>query len=123
LANIEPDKDFQQVILNKAAEGPKLVIEEKAEALWGAGIGWPGFVKVADGPAGGRFIPPSQDQIQQILKKYPHLQKMTLPAGTYKGQEEDIHSVGLWSLILVRPISTMSRPIDWRALSMAGMTT
>jgi L-ascorbate metabolism protein UlaG (beta-lactamase superfamily) len=28
---------------------------------------------------------------------------MTVPAGTYSGQTEDIHSVGLWSLILVRP--------------------
>lgn len=99
----EPEKDFQQIILNKAAEGPKLVNEGKAEALWGAGIGWPGFVKVANGPAGGRFIPPSLEQIQQILNKHPHLQKMTVPAGTYKGQKEDIHSVGLWSLIMVGP--------------------
>jgi len=100
---LEPDRDFQQIILNKAAEGPKLVIEGKAEALWGAGIGWPGFVKVADAPTGGRFIPPSQEQLQRILDRHPHLQKMTVPAGTYKGQTEDIHSVGLWSLILVRP--------------------
>ncbi len=100
---LEPDKDFQQIILNKAAEGPKLVLDGKAEALWGAGIGWPGFVKVANGPAGGRFIPPSQQQVQQILTKHPHLRPMTVPAGTYKGQEDDIHSVGLWSLILVRP--------------------
>jgi len=100
---LEPDKDFQQIILDKAAQGPKLVIEGEAEALWGAGIGWPGFVKVADGPAGGRFIPPSPQQIQRILDKHPHLQQMTVPAGTYKGQDEDIHSLGLWSLILVRP--------------------
>jgi TRAP transporter TAXI family solute receptor len=28
---------------------------------------------------------------------------MTVPAGTYRGQDEPIDSVGLWSLILVRP--------------------
>jgi hypothetical protein len=28
---------------------------------------------------------------------------MTVPAGTYEGQDADIHSVGLWSMILVRP--------------------
>jgi len=100
---LQPDKDFQQIILDKAAEGPKLVVSGEAEALWGAGIGWPGFVKVADGPAGGRFIPPSQEQIQRILEKHPHLKKMTVPAGTYKGQQDDVHSIGLWSLILVRP--------------------
>ena len=100
---LQPDKDFKQIILNKAAEGPKLVMGGEAEALWGAGIGWPGFVKVANGPAGGRFIPPSQEQITRILKKHPHLQRMTVPAGTYKGQSAEIQSVGLWSLILVRP--------------------
>lgn len=100
---LEADGDFQQIILDKAATGPKLVIEGRAEALWGAGIGWPGFVKVASGPAGGRFIAPSPQQVQQILQKHPHLQKMTVPAGTYPGQQQDLHSVGLWSLILARP--------------------
>jgi TRAP transporter TAXI family solute receptor len=100
---LEPDRDFQQIILNKAADGPKLVLEGKAEALWGAGIGWPGFVAVANGPEGGKFIPPSQEEIKQILEKHPHLQEMTVPAGTYQGKVDDVHSVGLWSLILARP--------------------
>ncbi|MET0026443.1 MAG: TAXI family TRAP transporter solute-binding subunit [Candidatus Thiodiazotropha sp.] len=99
---LKPDKDFQEIILDKAADGPKLVIAGKAEALWGAGIGWPGFVEVASGPAGGRFIPPTPNQIKMILQKYPHLQEMTVPGGTYPGQIQDIPSVGLWSLILVR---------------------
>lgn len=100
---LKPEEDFQQIILDKAAQGPLLVLEGKAEALWGAGIGWPGFVEVAEGPAGGRFIPPSREQVERILERHPHLQEMTVPAGTYRGQDEDIHSVGLWSLILVRP--------------------
>ncbi|MDX1345405.1 MAG: TAXI family TRAP transporter solute-binding subunit [Sedimenticolaceae bacterium] len=100
---LHPGKDFQQIILNKAAEGPRLVIDGKAEALWGAGIGWPGFVAVAEGESGARFIAPSPDQVEQIREKHPHLQEMTVPADTYRGQSEVIHSVGLWSLILVRP--------------------
>lgn len=100
---LDSNRDFQQIILDRAADGPKLVLEGKAEALWGAGIGWPGFVQVANGPQGGRFIAPSPDQVRQIREKHPHLQEMTVPAGTYQGQEEDIHSVGLWSLILARP--------------------
>lgn len=101
--SLTPDRDFKQIILDKAADGPRLVIDGDAEALWGAGIGWPGFVSVADGPTGGRFIPPSQEQIRRILQRHPHLQRMTVPAGTYRGQTEDIPSIGLWSLILVRP--------------------
>ena len=100
---MKPDVHFKQVILNKAAEGPRLVLERKVEALWGAGIGWPGFVKVANGPEGARFIAPSAAQVKQILAKYPHLKTMSIPAGTYKGQHMQIDSVGLWSLILVRP--------------------
>jgi len=100
---LDPARDFQQIILSKAAQGPKLVLEKKAEALWGAGIGWPGFVKVANSKGGARFIPPTQTEIKMILKKHPHLKKMTVPAGTYLGQDNDIHSVGLWSLILISP--------------------
>ena len=100
---LDPERDFRQIILNKAAEGPQLVLDGKAGALWGAGIGWPGFVAVAEGPAGGRFIAPSPEQIAQIRKKHPHLLEMTVPADTYRGQAEEIHSVGLWSLILVKP--------------------
>ncbi len=100
---LDAQRDFRQIILDKAAEGPRLVMNGDAEALWGAGIGWPGFVKVADGPTGGRFIAPSRAQIEQILQRHPHLQRMTIPAGTYRGQDADVESVGLWSLILVRP--------------------
>lgn len=101
--SLRPDRDFEQVILDKAGDGPRLVLEKKVEALWGAGIGWPGFVKVANSPEGARFIAPSAAQIQQILKKHSHLTPMSVPAGTYKGQDIQIDSVGLWSLILVRP--------------------
>lgn len=101
--DLNPQRDFNQVILKKAAEGPRLVLDKKVEALWGAGIGWPGFVEVSNGPAGGRFIAPTAVQIKKILVKHPHLKIMSVPAGTYKGQEEQIDSIGLWSLILVRP--------------------
>lgn len=80
-----------------------MVLTKKAEVLWGAGIGWPGFVKVADSKVEARFIPPSAEQIDRILKKHSHLKRMTVPAGIYKGQARDIQSIGLWSLILISP--------------------
>jgi TRAP transporter TAXI family solute receptor len=106
------DRDFEQVILEKAADGPRLVLENKVEALWGAGIGWPGFVKVANGPKGARFIAPTAAQIAQILTKHPYLKTMSVPAGTYKGQDVQIDSVGLWSQILVR--SDLSDDVVYR---------
>jgi hypothetical protein len=100
---LKPDEDFEQIILDKAADGPRLVLERRAEALWGAGIGWPGFVRVADGPDGARFIAPNAAEIERVLARHPHLRRMSVPAGTYRGQHEEIESIGLWSLILVRP--------------------
>jgi TRAP transporter TAXI family solute receptor len=81
---LEPDKDFQQIILEKAADGPKFVSEGRAEALWGAGIGWPGFVKVAGGPKGGRFIPPSKEEIG-LLPHTDDVVKIT-PLGSHAGE-------------------------------------
>ena len=100
---LKADRDFEQIILKKAAEGPQLVLEKKAAALWGAGIGWPGFVKVANSATGARFIPPSAEQLKKIKARHPHLTPMSVPAGTYKGQSKQVDSVGLWSLILARP--------------------
>ncbi len=83
---LKPERDFEQVILDRAADGPRLVLTHEVEAVWGAGIGWPGFVKVAEGPEGARFIAPTARQVEQILSKHPHLRPMSAPAGTYRGQ-------------------------------------
>ena len=99
---LSPQRDFQQIILEKAADGPRMVLSGEADALWGAGIGWPGFVKVSESQGGGRFIAPSAEEVQRILSRHPHLRPMSVPAGTYRGQVARIDSVGLWSLILVR---------------------
>ena len=112
---LAPERDFEPVILDKAGDGPRLVLDGEVEALWGAGIGWPGFLKIAEGPAGARFIAPSAAQVEQILRKHPHLRTMSVPAGTYKGQASPIASVGLWSLILVRP--ALSEEIVYRLAS------
>jgi TRAP transporter TAXI family solute receptor len=97
-----PERDFQAVFLDKAGDGPALVLDGKVAALWGGGIGWPGFAKVAAGPAGARFIVPDDAEIARIQTKHPQLRRMTVPAGTYAGQEQPIHSLGLWSYVLAR---------------------
>jgi TRAP transporter TAXI family solute receptor len=99
---LTPERDFQAVFLEKAGDGPTLVLEGKIAALWGGGIGWPGFTAVAAGPAGARFIAPDAADIERIRGKQPQLRSMTVPAGTYRGQDTPIHSVGLWSYVLAR---------------------
>src|SRR5262249_11143346 len=52
---LESERDFHAVYLDRAGDGPAMVIDGRVAALWGGGLGWPGFTAVAGGPAGGRF--------------------------------------------------------------------
>jgi TRAP transporter TAXI family solute receptor len=100
---LDRDKDFEAIFLDRAGDGPDMVIGGKAAALWGAGAGWPGFAAVAKGPAGARFLVPTADGISRIQAKHPFLTTLTVPAGTYPGQTEPIVSVGSWSFVMARP--------------------
>jgi hypothetical protein len=62
-----PDKDFKQIILDRAAQGPKRVLDGEARALWGAGT-----------------IP----QLSEFLARHDVL---TCPASTYVGYVEVGH--------------------------------
>ncbi len=95
------DCDFQAVYLDRAGDGPEMVLSGKVAALWGGGTGWPGFTAVAK--AGGRFIAPDADGIKRIQAKHLSLKTLTVPVGSYPGQAGAIVSVGSWSFILARP--------------------
>jgi TRAP transporter TAXI family solute receptor len=96
-------RDFDAVLLERAADGPPMVVSGEAAALWGAGIGWPGFTAVARGPKGARFIGLEPDEIASIQAKHAFLKPMRVPAASYLGQEHAVTTVGTWSLILARP--------------------
>src|ERR1700680_4398987 len=55
---LKQDDDFQSIYLDRAGDGPAMVLDGRAAALWGAGIAWPGFASVAASPGGARFIAP-----------------------------------------------------------------
>lgn len=99
---LDLDQDFQAIYVAQAAESPLLVQAGRAAALWGAGEGWPGFAQLASGPGGARFIGPSPEQTSQILKKYPLLSALEVPAGTYPGITQALPTVGSVNLILAR---------------------
>lgn len=97
---LDIDRDFEAIYVAEAAESPRLVLSGAAEALWGAGEGWPGFVAMAQ--AGARFLGPAPAQLPQILARYPLLQAMTVPAGLYPGIDVPLATVGSVNLILAR---------------------
>ena len=86
------------VFLEKAADGPPMLMDGRADALWGAGVGWPAFSALAK--QGGRFIVPDANEVKMILTKNPALQPVTLPAKSYPGQDAPLPSVGSWSYVL-----------------------
>ena len=101
---LDQTKDFQAIFLDKAGDGPAMVLDGRAAALWGGGVGWPGFAAVAQ--AGGRFIAPKPQEAVRIRAKHSFLKALTLPAGSYPGQSEKVDSVGSWSFVLARPTLT-----------------
>jgi TRAP transporter TAXI family solute receptor len=100
---LDQERDFQAVYLDRAGDGPAMVLDGRAAALWGGGQGWPGFGAVAKGPAGARFLAPDASGIGRILAKHSFLKPMTVPAGAYPGLGAPLPSVGSWSFILSRP--------------------
>lgn len=99
---LDMKKDFQAILLEKAGDGPPLVLDGRAAAMWGGGVGWPPFMAIAKGPAGARFIAPSADEIKRITTKHSFLKPNVLPAGSYPGQDKPITSVGSWPFVLAR---------------------
>jgi TRAP transporter TAXI family solute receptor len=100
---LDMDRDFDPIYPESFADGPILVLERRAAALWGSGYRWPGFVEMTNQPSGARFVVPDAAEIAQIRARYPFLAQLTVPGGLYPGQYEPIVTVGAWSFILARP--------------------
>jgi hypothetical protein len=99
---LKQDEDFKSIYLDRAGDGPVMVLDGRAAALWGAGVGWPGFTTMAESPGGARFIAPDVEEIARIRAKHSFLKPLTVPANSYPGQTATINSMGSWSFILVR---------------------
>jgi TRAP transporter TAXI family solute receptor len=99
---LKQDEDFQSIYLDRAGDGPAMVSDGRAAALWGAGIGWPGFTAMAASPGGARFIAPDAAEIARIRAKHAFLKPLTVPAGSYPNQSAPIDALGSWSFILAR---------------------
>ena len=100
---LDPEKDFEAIYTETLVEGPALILEGRASALWGAGNRWPGFVKIASDARGARFITPDDEQATRIVDKYPFMRRISIPPARYPGQSDSLLTVGSWSYVLARP--------------------
>ncbi|HXZ01946.1 MAG TPA: TAXI family TRAP transporter solute-binding subunit [Stellaceae bacterium] len=99
---LDQERDFQAIYLDHAGDGPPMVLDGRAAALWGGGVGWPGFAALAASPGGARFIAPDAEEAARIRARHAFLKPLAVPAGSYPGQSAAIPSVGSWSFILAR---------------------
>jgi uncharacterized protein len=95
-------KDFEAILLDKAGDGPPMVNDGRAAAMWGGGVGWPPFLAIAKNPSGARFIAPSAQEIARIKAKHAFLKDALMPPESYPGQREPVASVGSWPFVLAR---------------------
>jgi len=84
---LDIERDFTAVYLDRAGDGPDMVLDGRAAALW----------------AGGRFIAPDAREAARIRAKHAFLKPLTVLSGAYPGQDAAIDSVGSWSFIPARP--------------------
>lgn len=120
-SGLDPARDIRPILLDRAGDGPAMVLDGRADALWGGGLGWPGFLAMARAPGGARFFGPSEAAIVTLAAPGAALKRLTVPAGSFAGQEASIETVGSWSLVLARPgldAETAYRLV--RALAAAG---
>jgi len=99
---LDMDKDFEPIYVEKVIDGPPMVIDGRAAALWGGGLRWPGFVTIANDPRGARFVVPTAGEIVRIRAKYDFLAPLSVPAGLYPGQYDRIDTIGTWSFVMAR---------------------
>ena len=48
-------KDFEAILLDKAGDGPPMVLDGRAAAMWGGGVGWPAIHDDRERSAGRAF--------------------------------------------------------------------
>jgi uncharacterized protein len=99
---LDIDRDFEPIYTTKLSQGPELMLEGRAAALWGSGTRWPGFVTLTNNPRGARFVAPNAAEIARIRARHRFFGEFVIPAGMYRGQYDPIVTVGTWSLISAR---------------------
>lgn len=101
-SGIDPERDIHPILLDRAGDGPGLVRNGRAAALWGGGLDWPGFAALARDPGGARFFGPSDAGIARLAQPGGAMKRLVVPAGSFPGQVSPIETIGSWSFILAR---------------------
>jgi len=84
---------------NRVQAASRLKTGEVDGIIDGTGIGAAWLVDVI-GNGKFKLISLTDDEIKTISTAYPEFSKVKIPAGTYKGQNEDVYAVSSWTVIV-----------------------
>ncbi|SKC36600.1 TAXI family TRAP transporter solute-binding subunit [Maledivibacter halophilus] len=97
---LDPEKDISPVYLS-FAEGVDKVSDGDIDASFiVSGIPTAAVISVSN-TKDIRLISLSDGTIEKIVKEYPYYEGFTIPGGTYKGIDEDVQSLQLWTTLIV----------------------
>src|SRR3989454_1363119 len=95
----DQERDFHAVYLDRAGDGPAMVLDGRVAALWGGGLGSPGVSAVAHGPAGAGLIAAGPQERARILAKHPFLRPVTGSPRSHPRAGAPGAAGGSWSLL------------------------
>ena len=113
---LKQDEDFKSIYLDRAGDGPAMVQDGRAAALWGAGIGWPGFAAMAQAPGGARFIAPDAER-DRAHPRQAHVPQAADGPGRQLSEPDRRRSIRSAPGVLCSRAKAcpMTSPTGWRA--------
>jgi len=99
---IDPDKDIDPYYLSFNEGGSKLKDGDLDATFYVAGIPTAGLIELSTS-TDVKLLSLEEDVREKIIEEYPYYDKITIPAGTYKGVDYDIESLQLWTALMVNP--------------------
>jgi len=93
--------DLAQAVHGKAGQAVELLQDGKIDAMfYVAGLGSAAMQQATE-IAHAYFVPLPLDVIQKLIKKYPYYTQVIIPAGSYKGQDISVPTVGVKATFIV----------------------
>lgn len=99
---IDPEKDIDPYYLDFNEGGSKLKDGDLDATFYVAGIPTAGLIELSTSTKI-RLLSLEDEVSEKIIKEYPYYDKITIPAGTYKGIDYDVQSLQLWTALMVNP--------------------
>jgi hypothetical protein len=89
-----------EIVSGDSAPLAQATLRGELDAFWqGAVVPIPALVTVADG-ADAVIIGPGEEIARGVVARLPHLAPLTVPAGTYRGQEAPVATFAAWNFVV-----------------------